>query len=411
MALSVMAVSCGKSSDDDDTVAATPAATPTPAATAAKVEGAYEVVKTVDAALSSSASTVPGSLIIPPTSLALAKMGGNKICSEHGTPVKAGLGKAKDEELGSNYELATSDAEYASKLFYCIASMETTSPETIRGSLAQFKSVLCSFEKALGKAIEYTEAGNNLIGASGSLDVNLTTECWPQGTPEGLTKVAMTKGVATKLAADTGYQYQLSFSSEESGDYNLRFYNADGRIGFKKFGEGAKEGAGDLTEILLDTNTGSIIANIVDDREGSGGANEAYRRVVRMKVKGEFDAATLAFKAIDSMQGIYFNSGDYSKSQDSFSATTINGDKTKGFYAHSVKGTVGATPTDDYKACTGLKTDCSATGLIVDAAATKFFNYRSEWKVQKSTGLPPCDKGVDIDFGAVVPTGKLGKCE
>lgn len=412
--LSMMVLGCGKkNNDDEDAAQSTTTSGAAGTTNTDKVNGAYAVVKTVDSAMSSSGSTAPGTLIIPPTSLHLASyMGKNKICSAHGVPVKDGLSKAVGDELGGNDQLDLSDTTYASKLFYCLASMETDSPETIRGSLAQFKSILCSLEKALGKEIEYTEAGNDMMAGATSLKVALGSDCWPQGTPDGMTEVVMDKVLATKMADASGFQYMLQFGGTDVGSYNLAFFNADGRIGFKKWDDGKDDGAGSYTEIVLDSTAGVVLLNMVDDREGAGGADSAYRRTVRMKLKGEFDTESLAFKSIAALQGLYFNSGDYASNKLQFTGTTINGDKDKGFYAHSVGGVAGTSVTDRFKGCTGLKSDCTATGLLIDATNSKtFFDSREDWKKEKTDGLPLCDNGKDIDFAGVMSTGKFGKCE
>lgn len=377
----------------------------TTSSTAALTGGAQ-----VMGAISGALSSVPGTLLIG-TSLQLASnYSADPNCTNHGDPLKSGHGKAKNDPLVEQDRLLDNDPSYPSKLFFCLATLSPdkgASVETLNGALAQVNSVLCSFEKSFG-TFEYTAAGNNLV-ASGPKAVELHKECWPQGSPDSITSVTFDSAVATELDASTGYQKELRFASSAAKiDYKIRFFNKDGVIGFKTMDKGNAPAIGGYSEMTLDSTTGSILVNVVDDRGGSGGADSAYRRVTRLKVKGTL-GSDLKFTSLDSIQGIRTNSGQFDVYPDAFSGATLKGDKDKGFYGQSVTYN-GTTLTTQYAGCSGPKTDCTATGLLFESSNLGFYNSRAEWSTHLSTGLPPCDDGKDIGFGAVPKTGAFGKC-
>lgn len=416
-------VGCGDANKaSEESVNPTPAVTATSTATSTSTTTSAEAPKTsaaasltggaqVMGAISGALSSMPGTLLIG-SSLNLASYhSGDANCTTHGDPLKVGLGKKKNDVVTDSDYLSQSDPSYPSKLFFCLATLSASkgaSVETLNGALTQINSVLCSFEKFFG-AFEYTAAGNNLI-PSGTKSVDLTADCWPNGTPEGIKTVVFDSAVATALDIKTGYQKELRFASSSAGvDYKLRFFNKDGIIGFKTHDQGASPAIGGYSEMVLDSNTGTILVNVVDDRGGKGGADSAFRRVVRLKVKGSL-GADLKFTSLDSLQGIRTNSGQFSVNPNYFSGATIKGEKDKGFYGQSVMFD-GSVLSTSYKGCSGSTSSCTATGLLFDSTNTGFYNSRAEWAVHLASGLPPCDDGKDLTFVAVPKTGAFGKCE
>lgn len=376
------------------------------AAAASSLTGGAQVMGAISGALSS----VPGTLLIGTTLQLASYHSGDANCTTHGDPLKSGLGKAKNDVVIDGDYLSQSDSSYPAKLFFCLSTLSAAkgaSVETLNGALAQVNSVLCSFEKGFGN-FEYTTAGTNLV-ASGPKAVDLTAECWPNGTPEGIKNITFDSAVATALDASTGYQKELKFASSSAGvDYKLKFFNKDGILGFKTVDPGNSPSIGGYSEMTLDSNTGVILVNVVDDRGGKGGADSAYRRVVRLKVKGTL-GADLKFSSLEALQGIRTNSGQFSVNPDYFSGATLNGDKDKGFYGQSVAYD-GKTLSTNYAGCSGPKTACTATGLLFNSTNTGFYNSRTEWTTHLASGLPPCDDGQDISFAAVPKTGAFGKC-
>jgi hypothetical protein len=411
-------LNCGKS---DEATPESAASTTTGAATSTettKTETSKATAATsnlsggaqVMGAISGALSSVPGTLLIGTTLQLASYQSGDANCTNHGDPLKSGLGKAKNDVVTNTDYLSQSDSSYPSKLFFCLATLSAAkgaSVETLNGALAQVNSVLCSFEKGFG-SFDYTTAGNNLV-SGGPKSVDLTAECWPQGTPEGIKNVTFESAVATALDVSTGYQKELKFASSSAGvDYKLRFFNKDGIIGFKTMDQGKSPAIGGYSEMTLDSTTGVILVNVVDDRGGKGGADSAFRRVVRLKVKGTL-GADLKFSSLESIQGIRTNSGQFDVNPDYFSGATLNGDKDKGFYGQSVMYD-GKTLSTNYAGCSGPKTACTATGLLFNSTNTGFYNSRTEWTTHLASGLPPCDDGKDISFAAVPKTGAFGKC-
>lgn len=393
-----LTVGCGKEDKKEEA----PATTATD-----KLETASSLMLSINSALSS----VPaGSVDKKPTSLQLASTASaNPLCTEHGEPLKDDSTAKKGDAIGDGARLSASSANYPARLFNCLATLTSkdgASVETIQGSLTQTASIFCSVEKAFGK-FEYTTAGNDFV-AGVAKDVALDSECWAQGAPDGMTSVNIDSGKATLLPESSGFQKELEFKSTKHDIYyKVRFFNKNGIIGIKTYDEGNDPGVGGYAELVLDSTKGVVLVNTVDDRNGAGGADSAYRRVVRMAVKGEMDTEKLTFKSLTSMQGIYANSGDFKNQPEYFSGYTLNGDSTNGFHGSSVSFN-GSTFTTNYEGCSGAKTDCTATGLKF--TDNKFYSSRTEWAAHRTSGLPICYDGKDLTFAAVPATGAFGVC-
>jgi hypothetical protein len=386
------AASCSKKSSDDAPAAAANKTT--------ELANPSSLIFAINGALSS----------VPQSSLSLATtMSGNPLCTEHGMPVKDGVTTAKGEVSVDADRMASSDADYASRFFMCLATLSAkdgASVETIQGALSQVASVMCTFEKALG-TITYTTEGTNLV-PNGAVTASMDSTCWPNGTPEGMTSVTLDSGTATLLDESTGFEKELKFTSESAGvDYRLRFFNKDGVIGFRTIDSGISPGIGGYSEIVLDSKEGVILVDVVDDRNGSGGADSAFRRTNRMLVKGTIDTSTLKFTALTAMQGIRAESGNYASNPDVFSGTTMIGTVADGFYGTSVNYD-GTSFTTNYAGCTGAKTTCPSSGLVFSDAT--FYSNRTVWEAHKIGGKPICYNGSDIGFGTLA-TGAYGKCD
>lgn len=356
--------------------------------------------------------TVNGALAsVPKESLGLASaMSGNPLCTEHGQPIKDGVTTPKGQASGDADRLAQTDSDYASRLFMCVATLSAkdgASVETLQGSLAQVASVMCTFEKALG-TIEYTTEGKNLV-PNGAVTAALDATCWPNGTPEGITSISLDTGTATLLPESTGFEKELKFTSQSANvNYQVRFFNKNGVIGFRTIEAGVSPGIGGYNEMVLDSKNGVILINTVDDRNGSGGADSAFRRAARMVVKGTMDTSTLKFSALTAMQGIRVESGNYSTRPNDFSGATILGTVSDGFYGTSVSYD-GTTFSPMYAGCTGAKATCPSAGLAFTDA--KFYTSRTEWAAHKTDGKPICYDGKDLTFVAVPKTGAFGVCD
>lgn len=414
IAAALLAGACEKKEEET-----TPAAEEETYSTSTLTTGSA-VMGTITNSLASLGTAAPGTLVIQ-TGVGLDSSGsGNPLCSEHGQPLNPDLDIGQGDPIPDGSFLSQDDPNYAANLFFCLATLtpeEGASVETILGSLAQAQSILCSFEEAFG-TISYTTEGTNLL-AGGPTEATLSETCWPNGAPDGITSITFTEGVATALDESTGYEKKLTFSGEVEGgevSQELLFFNKDGVIGFKTMGAGNAPAVGDASQVTFDTNTGAIVVNVIDDRGGFGGADSSYRRIVRMKVKGTLDA-DLNFTGIESMQGIYANSGfvfeEDTAMDASSSIVSLKGNATDGFYgvARQYNSSTGS---EVYAGCTGANDECTGEGLaITDALNTSFYGSasRSAWGTHIESGLPPCDDGNDLTFDAVPTTGAFGVCE
>ncbi len=321
-------------------------------------------------------------------------------CGEHGTPYANGT------------QMDFNDEDYASTKFYCLLSANLASPETVRGSLRQVKSVFCSVEAAVG-TIEYTEAGNQMI--SSETLVPLTDACWPLGKPDGMTAVSISTLTATKLdSATTGWQYKLAFSGEGVGDYILYFFNNDGVIGFKKLDGGDAPGTGGATSITLDLNNGVLLLNAIDDRNGYGGADSQYRRLTRMRVTGT--VSNYVFTEINKLEGYQFNNDGTldpnSGALNNFSGQTVLGSAAAGYvYRNFQFDSTTDTRTDaTNQACVGSTDSCASLTPLV-ATTNTFFNDTSTWAAFIANSKPLCDDGTSVTLSPTPVNGVLGVCQ
>jgi len=417
----LFAGACSKDSKTTETAAETPSVT-------ANLTTGNAVMSAISTSLSSLGAAAPGTLVINAAGLNLAtNASGNSLCAEHGQPLKSGLTYKKGDAVSDSDYLSQSDKNYSANLFFCLATLTSedgASVETLLGSLAQAQSIICSFEEAFG-TIEYTTAGTNLV-ASGSKKTTLSSTCWPQGTPEGITEITFTKGVATALAESSGYEKNLTFTGEvgegdQKGEVSesLSYFNKDGIIGFRKGGAGKSPAVGDATQVTFNAKTGEVVVNVIDDRGGAGGADSSYRRTVRMKVKGTLDA-DLKFTGIESMQGIYATSGSNPEGDTALDTSSniisLKGDSTNGFYGN-VRVYNSGKGEEVFSGCTGAKTDCTTAELndliITDALNTSFYGSasRASWATQVADGLPPCYNSDDLTFDSLPTTGAFGICK
>ncbi len=388
----LMTVACGKDKDEKTAEEA-------PTATAA-LNNASSLILAINDALAS----------VPSESFKLATNGtDNPLCSEHGKPLKDGNTKKKGEPIEEDDYLSQTDKNYPSHFFSCLATLtakEGASVETIQGNLAQTASVFCNFEKTIG-SFEYTAAGTNLL-PNGNKEMTLDKECWPNGTPEGITSITIDKATATALDESTGFEKELYFHAADVGDYRMRFFNRNGIVGFRKIEEGNAPAIGGYADLVLDSNKGVVLMDVVDDRGGNGGADSVYTRTQRVRVSGDMDKTTLKFKSLNLLQGIQAQPSSLTDGLKQFSGVTINGTKDAGFYGTTVSYSDG-TFYPAYEGCTGAKADCTATGLKFTDGT--FAYSRTEWAAHRTSGMPICENGKDLTFAAVPANGKFGSCE
>jgi hypothetical protein len=342
------------------------------------------------------------------------------LCSEFGEPW----------DTDTDAVMLDSNEAYAGRLFYClVSSTAVESVDTIPGQLAQLESILCTMENGVGlTADSYTEAGAELVD-SAPQSVSLPASCWPQGTPDGLTEVPLDSVVATLLDPQTdGFQYQIRLQASALAiDVTVKFFNSNGVFGFQKTEPGATGFAGSDFRITVDSNNGVLLANLIEDRGGAGGADSVYRTLMRLRVAGTMSAANFRFTQVNAGRGYVFISGPAlddglpggNDTTFAYNAYTVDGTSDNGF-----EFTRWMTMNSDTTDPSSVSTTCDGSGdcsgaLSFDETAMNAFMAKdaagkSGWDTFIASGLPMCDaaSGADAITFSDVPssTGALGVC-
>lgn len=405
----LIAVACGKKEDKKEE----------PSANAAGIEAAGAL------------SLNEPSKMVDKTALALASA---KMTNESASTLHLGDGSqsTKDPLCSNNgepWDSATSQKmadgnDFAPRQFYCLVNSKVTeSSETVPGFLAQLSSIMCTLESELKLNVdEFTEDGKEYLTnatPSSPQSVNLPSSCWPQGQPDNATSVPFISVRGKKLAESTGWQYQVSLSSNQVGDITLKYFNKDGVFGFLKFSAGNTPGKGEGSAAVIDTKAGVVLYDSFDDRNKDG--VDKYRRITRLRVKGTFDK-DLKFSEITEGRGLNYVSGPgfsaESGSEHVFSTYTVDGTKERGYMFKTFKNSSEAkgTVSTAHSACkdgncegsTDIGTNDDMKALVFrNAATTTSWGGFADRK-------PMCEKdgAAAISYSALFPnTGAFGKCE
>ncbi|MFW7382122.1 MAG: hypothetical protein ACOH5I_25175 [Oligoflexus sp.] len=335
--------------------------------------------------------------------------------------------KAEPWDTVNNQRWNSGDG-YLERLFYCAVNAKTyESVDSLIGQLTQTKSIFCSLEAAVGiEADKFTENGNNLVTAD-PINIELNSECWPQGAPDGLTSIPMESITLTKLAESTGFQYAIEMSNEEYDlDYEIRFFNKDGVFGFSTPGGGNTPGVGERFDLTIDTNNGVILLNVINDRNKD---DDPYLSLLRMRVSGEFDAENGSFDSVSAAKGIYVFSGPgynaVAGNNFPYSAYEVSGNSTTGFrYRHiwnqPDQDASGPAINTDATECSGGTATCEDAVDIgstadVHTLVTASEAIKAAWSEHINDGLPLCnastgDAAITLD-AAPASTGEFGVCQ
>ncbi len=337
------------------------------------------------------------------------------LCSENGDPW----------DTNTNAPMDANDQEYANRVFYCLVTSNTLeSVDTLPGFLRMQESVFCALEAHFGITLsDFTTGGNELV-TSAPEAMTLTTSCFPQGLPDGMTSVNLTSAVLTALdPATTGYEYEIALN----GDVQtiLRYFNENGVIGFQTTSDGEAEGAGEDSRVTVDTNTGVVLLSVIQDRAGGGGADSVYRNLIRGRIKGNFNTSTYQFTSITEGDAYYFISGPMDDGDDeefAYSVYTVKGNSTTGFAfkhfstanSNTTDPTVVAANTlcsDGDETCPDSDFDTSAMNAVFKRPA----GVKTAWSNYKNSGLPMCEPTSNGRASITVSnvptsTGALGVC-
>lgn len=371
----------------------------------------------------------PGSELLGAASAALVSAGGVLESSEGASlNLAESSGQSTNDPLcnenagpwdvDDEANMADSDASYAQRLFYCaIFSNTIESSEAVAGILKQNQSITCTVENHFSlTADSYTSTETELVTGSEAVTAALTEECWPQGQPDGVTAVPFTSVKIQALdLATTGFSHKIAIKSAPMNvDMELRTFSKDGIIGFSRQDlEKVSPGVGDDMRLTLDTNKGVLMFNSIGDRNGGGGADSAYRTLIRAYVKGTLDPTTLAFTSVDNVEGFYGISGPgFAAANDTnytYSFYTGYGNSTTGFqwkrFSHDGSG---ATPTLDSTSCTDGDETCSDAEDLgslteIHALMTRSAETEDAWKGLIDGGMPLCEPaiGTGVDLSPV----------
>ncbi|MEZ4814330.1 MAG: hypothetical protein R3A80_03875 [Bdellovibrionota bacterium] len=328
-------------------------------------------------------------------------------CSNKGRPwdvtANGGLG-----------DVLSDQDEYSSRLFRCVATINSESPETIRGSLIQAEEISCLVE-ALG--LSYPTAEGSEVHPFSNLNL-ASTNCFADLSE--MPSVVSGNLTLSKLdTASTGYEEKFQVDIDDIdgltvGDqpftYVMYFFNEDNRMGFKAVEQAeGMNGAGGITQVTLDFNEGTIAYNSVDDRDRS---SDDYRRSVRLMLKATFDS-NFNITDVSEGAGIYTQSGPTKDTQ--FSLYSIRGNSTNGYksFGYNYTDSVRAVSfTEMGSNCIDSTDDCtSEAGLVANSSSAESFylNNQTAWETLASSGKSVCYSSVN--YTATPNTGVLGVCD
>lgn len=384
------------------------------AAAAALKEGSAATLLSTSASAIQSAQI--GSLAIQ-ASLALDEKGtqsvNDSLCSRYAEPF----------DTSTNALMSDRADGYGPRSFYCkINSNVIESSESVAGFLAQTQSIICSVEETFAVAVEdFTDEGKQLITETANT-ISLSDECWPQGTPDGLTEVGLDSVVLKKLEQSTGFQFELSLASSNMGiEYQLRFFNADGIFGFKVAEPGRGNGSGTNIGLVLDTTKGVLYFNEINDRNSE---DDSYRGLSLIRAKGKMNK-NLNFDEIEEGRGYIYISGpgfdgDKDVQEADYSVYTVDGTSEDGFKfkTYSTNGSKGVSLEVVNEVCSSGSCSAVSDFATIEEMVTYFASstaIREQWLEYINSGKLPCEpesgSNVVVQIAAVPsPTGDLGRC-
>jgi hypothetical protein len=277
-----------------------------------------------------------------------------KDCSNKGLPW----------DKSTNEKMLISNEKFAQTTFYCQMNIKS-SPDTLAGTLNQYKAILCSVEKAIG-SIEYTESGKEYKDQT----VALTEACGAQGEMLGnsvtatLTAYAMTSG-------DWQKRVRVQVAAQNI-DYNIYFTIKSNLVAFKaieSWDQASRSPGNDYNSNISNTATG--VSGSVFSIDVSTGTLRAesvdtyWSRRYRFYIKGVLDGTSGLFTSVTESQGIVANFNLKTTSQTELYAgiATANGNDADGYkhgnYSYSTSSNAAVRTSSSIQTST---TPCSKIG-------------------------------------------------
>lgn len=275
-------------------------------------------------------------------------------CSEDGEPW----------DQASGARMTTSNAKYAQTVFYCQVNSKL-SPDTLAGSLNQYKAILCDVERIIG-SIDYTDAGTEYKDRT----LTITESCgWSQKAIEEMSGKPMTANLTAYSLSTGDWQKRVHVTVPNANfDFNIYFTIKSNLVGFKfveAWDQDQRSKTGDSNANIPSTTTGtrgSVVT--IDTTNGilrAESVDTYWSRRFRFFIKGTLDNTTGTFTTITDGQGIVANFDNQSGLSSDIASSTGNDADGFTFGAYQY----GATSITAVRATASLSTNssrCSKTG-------------------------------------------------
>lgn len=219
-----------------------------------------------------------------------------KDCSINGSPW----------DKSTNEKMLISNPKFAQTTFYCQINIKS-SPDTLAGTLNQYKAVLCSVEKSIG-SIEYTESGKEYKDQM----VALTEACGAQGEMLGKSVTATLTAYAM-LSGDWQKRVRVQVAAQNI-DYNIYFTIKSNLVAFKAieaWDQASRSAGGDYNRNISGSATGTRGSVVSIDLESgilrAESVDTYWSRRYRFYIKGALDSTSGLFTSVKDGQGIVAN--------------------------------------------------------------------------------------------------------
>jgi len=324
--------------------------------------------------------------------------------------------KGRPWDIGLDQPMADNETEYSNLRFRCLASINSNSPETVRGVLAQAAELSCALEAITGEPVSFPPTvGDNVVPIETNADLT-TTGCFAD-TSELPNSVNGTVTYTTLDSQSAGFEEKITIQiddmdpntgGDQAFEYVMFFFNEDNRMGIKTVEQAeGLDGAGGSAQVLVDLNENVIVFNYIDDRARVG---EDFRTLVRLKMNATFDA-NFNITAVSEGTGFSLNSGP--NKDESYNGATITGSQTTGFKSRAFYYFNDPAPTIQSRSFNCIDGEClGLDGLYpVDEAEAEnvFMDNQATWSNFISGTGTLCAEG-EVILSPTPVAGSLGLC-
>lgn len=328
LGLALSTVMCGESDDSDETAATTPAETTTPATSSPALD---TQLTTGSLALGYALSAISSTVDNPSTALRLESSESTEYpgCSNNGEPW----------DSANNQRTEPSNPLFSPQTFYCqLASDESV--ETVMGELTQNRKILCEIERAIGEAVEFTEAGNVYTNVA----IELSLGCgWSQRAIDETNGQNLTATLTATALTEGDWQKQIVMEVPGVVSLSMLYTVTADTIAFKKYDtwsqqERVDSGSGTNVFVASDATglSGGLVAiNLTEGTLRAEIGGSYWSRRVRMYAKGTLNATTGAFESVDELRALQSNfdysGGDVNDPSLYGEVASVSGTATEGF--------------------------------------------------------------------------------